>query len=124
MKRVELGMLVGIEKGSYSLTPKPLIIEFIYGTSAGGINALERAITDLELGRSKEMALAGEEIHPFFGCLKGQFEEQCPLPVTPEKLYLRFTLRQCDEVDPKDVVKAISMSLTGGCSSGSCGCGC
>ena len=124
MKRVGLGVLAGLEPGNYSLTTTSIAVTFIYGTSSGGLTPLERAIADMELGRSKEVVLAGEEIRQFFGCHISHFEEGILPPVMPGQLYLRLTLKHCDEADPRDVVKAISQSLTGGCNTGDCGCGC
>ena len=124
MKRVVLGILAGAEAGNYSMTPDSVCLEFIYGTASGGLTPLERGIADLELGSSKVFRVAGDDLRSFFGCHYRQLEHHLYLSIMPQSVHLCLTLTHCEDVDPREVVKAISSSLGGGCASGDCGCGC
>lgn len=124
MKRIELGILAGTQAKEYGVISSGAVVEFIYGTASGGLTPVESAIADLELGRSKEVQVAGDDLRSFFGCHFRQLEQHFNAKILPPSLYLRLTLRHCEEVDPREVVKAISGSLVGGCASGGCGCGC
>lgn len=124
MKRIVLSVEAGTEPGNYGLTPEAVLLEFIYGTSANGLTTFEIFLDDLEVGELKELHLPGGEVESFFGCHLRQFTRGIKLLLQPETLYLRFKLHSCTEVEPREIVKAISQALAGGGCGGDCGCGC
>lgn len=124
MKRIVLYVEAGTSPGSYSLTSEPVPLEFIYGTNSGGLTGLEIFLDDIQVGTSKELQLPGSGVESFFGPHFKQLRQQMKMYLQPETLFLQLRLAACSEVDQREIVKAISQSLTNGGCGGSCGCGC
>jgi len=125
MKRIGLYVEAGTSPDNYTLTPEAVPMEFIYGTNSGGLTKLEIFLDDMEVGASKELQLPGSDVESFFGCCSSQLMQGIKnMYLKPENFFLRLRLATCDEVDPREIVKAISQALTHGGCGGSCGCGC
>lgn len=124
MKRVVLYVEAGTSADRYTLTPKAVPLEFIYGTNSSGLTEFEIFLDDIEVGASKELQLPGADVEPFFGCHSSHLLQGLKMYLQPETVFLRIRLAACVEVDPREIVKAISQGLTQGGCGGSCGCGC
>ena len=124
MKRIVLYVEAGTSPDNYTLTPEAVPLEFIYGTNSGGLTQLEIFLDDIQVGMSKVLQLPGTDVESFFGCHYSQLQQGFKMYLRPETLFLRMRLESCVEVDPREIVKAISQALTHGGCGGSCGCGC
>ena len=124
MKRIVVNVEAGLTSDNFALTPEEVPLKFIYGTSSDGLTPFENFLDDMDVGASKELRLAGSDLRSFFGCHSFQIMQDLKMQSQPEVVYLRVRLAACDEVEPREIVKAISKTVAHGNCGGGCGCGC
>jgi len=124
MKRITVNVEAGLASDNYSLTPEGKSLNFIYGTNSEGLTPFEVFLDDMDIGANKELRLAGAELRSFFGCHSPQLLQDFKMQLQPEVVFFRVRLMACDEVDSREIVKAISKTVGHGSCGGGCGCGC
>lgn len=124
MKNISLSLLVGSEAGTYSLTPSPVSLSFIYGIGAVGMPPLEKILKEMDIGESVNVELTSQEVSSFFGPLAMPFRQIISMPILPEKLFISIKLQGCTEPSTREVVNSMARSVRHNSCGGGCDCGC
>ena len=121
MHHVKVKVEAGMTPESTSLFGAPATLDFIFGASSGGLLPFETRLTGLNVGESTTVEVSAEQLGAFFGVHYHQLSwAAMVLPAGMVSVHL--TLVDSRPADPREVVKAISSSLSG--CGGGCGCGC
>ncbi len=124
LKKISLDIRAGETQESYTFISKSVNLEFIYGVASEGLCGLEVALNGKEKGavvlfdldRRDAREECGHLLHPLLSALAIQN--------VPEKLSLRMEVADIKEAESREVVKAISESLSQSGCGGGCDCGC
>jgi hypothetical protein len=124
LKKVNLAILAGNEPGKFTLTPSPVVFEFLYGIGTEGLEPFELALSDKCPGESLTLTVAAGEAPVFFGHFLGLIRHLFGLHIFPSTLFLHMTVKAVADADNREVVQALARSAGHGGCGGSCDCGC
>ena len=124
LKKVTLAVQAGGARGSFSLTPAPVTLDFIYGVGSDGLSSFEVALGERSPGEVVSFSVLNTDAADFFGNLYLPLRQTIGLHLPPTTLFLQLEIKAVEDADNREVVKALAGSLSHSCGGGSCDCGC
>jgi hypothetical protein len=124
LKKVKLTILAGSEPEGHSLTPCPVVFEFLYGIGAEGLEPFEMELSDKCSGDSLALMVTAGDVSAFFGRFWRPIRQLLGLHFLPSTLCLHLTVTSVTDAENREMVHALARSAGHGGCGGSCDCGC
>ncbi|MBT8361988.1 MAG: hypothetical protein HKP41_19495 [Desulfobacterales bacterium] len=125
LKKVTLSIrATGIVPKPQSIDLQPGSFEFIYGVASSGLCLLESALYEKKINDCIELNINRANAHEMCGHLMAPLLNEMGITTLPDSLNLTITIADVAVAEDREVVQAISQSLSQSGCGGSCDCGC
>ena len=125
LKKVTLSIKAsGIVPKPQTIALQPARFEFIYGVASSGLCLLESALYEKKINDSIKLDITRANAHEMCGHLLAPLLNEMGMNTLPDSFTLKIVVADVALAEDKEVVQAISQSLSQSGCGGSCGCGC
>jgi hypothetical protein len=119
MQKISLNLIAGSEPDSFSFTPSPVAMDFIFGAGSAGLTPFEVALNGVQVGEKISLRLTAKEMVSYLGHQHASLCQKLGLLLFPETLFLEVELSAISEPSAREVVQYLAKAT----SHGGCGCG-
>lgn len=125
LKKVTLSIkAAGIVPKPQTVPLHPASFEFIYGVASSGLCLLESALFQKKINDAIELDINRTNAHEMCGHLLAPLLKEMGMNTLPDSFTLKIVVVDIGMAENREVVQAISQSLSHSGCGGNCDCGC
>ncbi len=102
----------------------PVMFDMIYGLGSLGLSAFELSLAGKMIGEMVRLKVTTSQAEEFFGSFFSSIRIALGLHIIPAEMTFVIEVKDIQDAENKEVVKALATAGGHGCGGGSCDCGC